>query len=89
MTKWDLKSLYTPLFTIVISKKVFDDRKLLPLWLTLHLKKEKENGSQHGRIADSYDINDVEERVWKSKVYIMARVVISWFIIELYSLQRG
>ena len=70
-------SLYPFIYYSYKQKKFSMTEKLLPLWLTLHLKKEKENGSQHGRIADSYDINDVEERVWKSKVYIMARVVIS------------
>lgn len=24
---------------------------------------------QHGRIADSYDVNDIEEKVWKNRVY--------------------
>ena len=28
-----------------------------------------ENCLQHGRIADSYDVNDLEEKIWKSKVY--------------------
>ena len=28
-----------------------------------------ENCLQHGRIADSYDVNDHEEKIWKSKVY--------------------
>ena len=27
------------------------------------------NCLQHGRIADSYDVNDLEEKIWKSKVY--------------------
>ena len=28
-----------------------------------------ENCLQYGRIADSYNVNDLEEKVWKSKVY--------------------
>lgn len=28
-----------------------------------------ENCLQHGRIADSYDVNNLEEKIWKSKVY--------------------